>query len=88
MTSQATKRREGGSTSCPGHSRKLRACTSKELETMRVAPELLGAPTIGGGEGTAPGCGGGGCKSQISLPSHPKYTKTAKNGWFRASFGL
>jgi hypothetical protein len=88
MTSQATNRREGGSTSCPGHSRKLRAYTSKELETMRVAPELLGAPTIGGRRAQPGGGGGGGYRSQISPPSHPKYTKTAKNGWFRASFGL
>jgi hypothetical protein len=29
---------------------KLWAYTQKELETMRAAPELLGAPTIGGGE--------------------------------------
>jgi hypothetical protein len=45
MTSQATNRREGGSMSCRGCSRKLQACTT----TVRVAPELLGVPTIGGG---------------------------------------
>jgi hypothetical protein len=45
MTSQATNRREGGS----GRSRKLRTYTKKELETVWAAPELLGAPTIGGG---------------------------------------
>jgi hypothetical protein len=28
---------------------KLRAYTEKELETVQAAPELLGAPTIGGG---------------------------------------
>ncbi len=28
---------------------KLRAYTQKELETVRAAPELLGAPTSGGG---------------------------------------
>jgi hypothetical protein len=43
-----------------------------------AAPDLLGAPTIGGG---VPGPGGGGrgdLRSQISLPSCPKYMKTAK----------
>jgi hypothetical protein len=49
MTSEATNRREGGSVSCSGRSRKLRTYTKKELETMWEAPELLGAPTIGGG---------------------------------------
>jgi hypothetical protein len=49
MTSQATNRREGGSTSRHGHSRKLRAYTKKEIETVRAAPELLGGPAIGGG---------------------------------------
>jgi hypothetical protein len=37
---------------------KLRAYTEKELETVRAAPELLGAPTIGGGM-ARPGGGGG-----------------------------
>jgi hypothetical protein len=37
--------------------RKLRAYTKKELETVRAAPELLGAPTIGGGS-ARPGGGG------------------------------
>jgi hypothetical protein len=50
MTSQATNWREGGSASCPGRSRKLRTYTKKELDTAWEAPELLGAPTIGGGE--------------------------------------
>jgi hypothetical protein len=44
MTSQATNRREGVSTSCRGRSRKLHAFTEKELETVRAAQELLGAP--------------------------------------------
>ncbi len=48
MTSQVTNRREGGSVSCPSRSRKLLTYTQKELETAWVAPELLGAPTIGG----------------------------------------
>jgi hypothetical protein len=47
-----------------------------------AAPELLGAPTIGGGGESARSGGGGrgGLRSKISLPSHPKYTKTAKKG--------
>jgi hypothetical protein len=79
MTSQVTNRREVGSMSYRGHSRKLRAYTYKELETMRAAPELLGAPTIG--RGTRVGDGGS-LRSQISLPSCPKYTKSAKKGGF------
>jgi hypothetical protein len=54
MTSQATNRKAGGSTSCCGHSQKLRTYTYKEIETIRVAPELFGAPTIGRG---VPGLG-------------------------------
>jgi hypothetical protein len=58
-----------------GRSRKLCAYTYKELETVRAAPELLGAPTFGRGtrvgDGESP-------SSQISLPSCPKYTKSAK----------
>jgi hypothetical protein len=78
MTTQATNRKEGGSTSCSGRSRKLRTYTEKELETVCMAPELLGAPTIGGGSARSGGRGRGGLRSQISLPSHPKYTKTVK----------
>jgi hypothetical protein len=37
---------------------KLRAYTWKELETLRVAPELHGAPTIGGGSARPWGGGG------------------------------
>jgi hypothetical protein len=48
MTSQANNRRDGVSKSCRGRSWKLRTITKKELETVRVAKELLGAPTIGG----------------------------------------
>jgi hypothetical protein len=43
-----------------------------------AAPELLGAPTIGRGSAQSRGGGGGGCRSQISLQSRPKNTKTAK----------
>ncbi len=82
MTSQATNRREGGSTSCPGHSRKLRAYTSKELETMRVAPELLGAPTIGGRRAQPGGGGGGGYRSQISPQATQNIRKRQKTGGF------
>ncbi len=49
MTYQATNRREGVSMSCHGRSRKLHAFTDKELDVMRAAQELLGAPTIGRG---------------------------------------
>ncbi len=45
---------------------------------MWAAPELLGAPTIGGGSARSGGGGRGGLRSQISLPSHPEYMKTAK----------
>jgi hypothetical protein len=48
MTSQGINAREGVSTSCHGHSQKLRAFTYKELETVRVANKMLGVPTIGG----------------------------------------
>jgi hypothetical protein len=47
---------------------------------VTAAPELLGAPTIGGGSAQPGGGGGGSPRSQISLPSRPKYTKMAKNG--------
>jgi hypothetical protein len=61
--------------SCCGHSWKLRAFTKKELETMREAQELLGAPTIG--ECPGRGGGGGSQRRQICLPSHPECVKTA-----------
>jgi hypothetical protein len=57
MTAKATNRREGGLTSCCGHSQKFSAFTQKELETMRAAQKLLGASTIG--RGSAWGGGGG-----------------------------
>ncbi len=69
MTSQATNRREGGSTSCPGRSRKLRTYTLKELETMWAAPALLCEQTTGGGSARSEDGDGGGHRSQISLPS-------------------
>jgi hypothetical protein len=45
---------------------------------MWAAPELLGVPTIGTGSAQSGGGGRGGLRSQISLPSRPKYMKTAK----------
>jgi hypothetical protein len=60
MTSRVTNRREGGgSRSCCCCSWKLRAYTYKELETVRVAHELLGALTIGMGSARQGGGGGG-----------------------------
>jgi hypothetical protein len=43
--------------SCRSRSRKLRAYTKKELETVRAAPELLGARTMGGGSARPRGGG-------------------------------
>ncbi len=49
---------------------------------MRAALELLGVPTMVGGS-TRPGGGGGESnRSQISLPSRPKYTIMGKMGGF------
>jgi hypothetical protein len=84
MTSQATNRKEGGSMSCCGRSGKLRYIYIYIIiyniyifKTVRVAQELLGALTIGGGN-TQPGAGGGGSqRSQISLQNRRKYTKMA-----------
>ncbi len=45
--------RERGLTSCLGRSRKLRAFTYKELETMKAAQKLLGEPTIDRGSAWA-----------------------------------
>ncbi len=59
MTPQATNRREGGLTSCRGRSRKLRAFTYEELEIVKVAQKVLGAPTIGR-RSACVGIGGGG----------------------------
>jgi hypothetical protein len=48
---------------------------------MRAAPELLGAPTMGGG--AWPGGGGGGSpRCQVSLPSRRNVRKRQKIGGF------
>jgi hypothetical protein len=53
-----------------------------------AAQELLRVLTIGGGS-ACPGDGGGGRqRSQISLPSCLKCTKTAPNLWFPAHIDL
>ncbi len=39
----------GGSTSCCSRSQELCSFSYEELETVRAAQELIGAPTIGGG---------------------------------------
>jgi hypothetical protein len=66
--------REGGLTSCSSRSRKLRSFTWKELETVKAAKKLFGAPTIGGGSVWA---GGGGRESQRRQIG-PQLTKTTK----------
>jgi hypothetical protein len=60
----------------------------EELETAWAAPELLGASTIGGGSAQSKGGGGGGHRSKKSLPSFPKYTKTAKKRAVSRTFWL
>jgi hypothetical protein len=45
---------------------------------MRVATELFGAPTIGGGSARPWGGGGGSHGRQIILPSCPECMKTAQ----------
>jgi hypothetical protein len=62
MTPQATNKKEGGLTSSCGHIRKLHTFTQKELEIVKAAQELLGAPTIGGGNAWS-GVGGVGVGS-------------------------
>jgi hypothetical protein len=64
--------------SCCSHSLKLRAFTKKELETVRGAQELLGAPTIGGGSAPPERVGGGSQRCQRSLPSRPECMKTVQ----------
>jgi hypothetical protein len=82
MTSQVTNRREGGSTSYCGCSRKLRAFTKKELEIARAAQELLGAPTISDGSARPGGGGVGSQRRQISPPAARNVQKQCRNGRF------
>ncbi len=51
---------------------KLRAYTQKEIESVRAAPELLGAPTTGGGSARPRGGGGEIPRSHIYLYSSTK----------------
>jgi hypothetical protein len=74
--------------SSPGCCRKLRTYTWKELETMWAVPELLGAPNTGGESVLSGSGGGGGHRSQISLPSCPKYMKTVKKRAVSRTFWL
>jgi hypothetical protein len=55
---------------------------------VRAAPELLGAPTTGGGSAWPGGDGGESHRSQISLPSRTKYMKTAKKQAVSHTFWL
>jgi hypothetical protein len=84
MTTQVTNRSEGGLTSCYGPSRKVHAFTKKELETVKAAQKLLGAPTIfWWGEYLGRGWWWRELQEANKPPSRPKYTKTApKMGGF------
>jgi hypothetical protein len=53
-----------------------------------LAQELLGAPTIGRASAQSGDGGGGSQRSQISLPSRPKYKRWRQNGKFPALFAL
>jgi hypothetical protein len=55
---------------------------------VQAAPELLGALTTGVGSARPGGGGGESYRSQITLQSRPKYTKTANNGRFHELFSL
>ncbi len=79
-----TNRREGGDTSCRGRSREALGLHLEELETVRAAPELLGAPTIGGGSARPGGGGGEIHRSHTYMPSQPY--EIAKNGKKTGSF--
>ncbi len=56
-------------TSYHGCGRKLCTFTKKELETVKVAQKLLGAPTIGGVSAWAGGGGRGSKRRQINFPT-------------------
>ncbi len=55
---------------------------------MRAAPELLGALTIGRRSARPGGGGGESYRSQISLPSRPKYAKMARKQAVLRTFWL
>jgi hypothetical protein len=82
---QATNRREGGDTSCPGLGREAPGLHLKEVETVQAVPELLGMLTIGGG--SARPWGGSG-EDIYTFTAVRNSQKRRKNGWFRACFGL
>jgi hypothetical protein len=83
MTPQVTNRREGGFMSCCGRSLKLRAFTWKELETVRAAQKLLGAPTISREECSGRGWWWREIKEENKPSSRAKMHKnSAKNRWF------
>ncbi len=64
-----------------GRSQKLRTYTQKELETVWAAPELLGAPTIGGGSARSRGGGGGGSQKSNKTFKPPEiYENSEKTG--------
>ncbi len=71
MTLQATNTKEGGLTSCHGCTQKLWAFTQKELETLSVVQNLLGALTNGGGSACARG-----------VVDENVYENSTKNRWF------
>ncbi len=54
---------------------------------MRAAPELLGAPTIGGGS-AQPGCGGGGSQKSQKAFQAANVQKQRRNGQFPALIDL
>jgi hypothetical protein len=60
----------------------------KELETVKADPELLGVRTMKGGKARPEGGGGESDRNQISHPSRPKYTKTAKKRLVSCTFWL
>jgi hypothetical protein len=68
--------------------RKLRAFTSKELETVKAAQKLLGARTIGVGSARAEGGGGESWRRQINPQPAEMHKNGAENCRFCAHFGL